>query len=453
MLLTLAAMFALSATAQDTTAVIQPRPVLEKPAAWTLQQCIDYAKQQNITIKKNRVNVRSAQLDLQDAKNARLPEVSFSTSQNISNRPFQKNTAVVNGSQVITSSSKTSYSGNYGINGSMTLYNGGRTKNNIKLQEINTQIAQLAVDASELNIEEQITQLFVQILYSQETIKQDEEQITLAQKQVDRAKALFKAGLLNKADVSQLESQLATDKYQLVADQTALDETKLQIKQLLELDGDENFEVAITSVDDDVLAPLPAKADVYAAALNWRPEIKSQLLYIDRSDIDEQLARADSKPTINLSAGISTNNMTGNGNIFTQLKDQWSNGIGVSLTLPIYDHGKTRNAIEKARLEKENYQLNLIDTQKSLWKTIEGYWHNANSAQQRYIAAREKVKYARTSYELTSEQFRLGLKNIMELMTDMTNLTVSTQQMLQAKYMEVLNAALLKYYQGETINL
>ena len=98
MLLTLAAMLAFWATAQDTSA-IQPRPALDKPTAWTLQQCIDYAKQQNITIKKNRVNVRSAQLDLQDAKNARLPEVSFSTSQNLTNRPFQKNTSVVNGSQ------------------------------------------------------------------------------------------------------------------------------------------------------------------------------------------------------------------------------------------------------------------------------------------------------------------------------------------------------------------
>ena len=335
----------------------------------------------------------------------------------------------------------------------MTLYNGGQLGNNIKLQEINSQIAELNADATALTIEEDVTRAYVQILYAQEAVKQDSVQIDLSQAQWDRAKALFKAGLLNKADVAQLESQTANDRYQLVADLSSLDGYKLTLKQLLELDGDQAMNIADPNLTDNVLAPLPSKADVFAMALNLRPEIRAQQLAMDRSDIDVKIAKAGMKPTVNLSAGINTNNVTGNGNMFTQLKNQWSNSVGVSVNVPIWDHHKTKNAVAKARLEKENSRLSLIDTQKTLWKTIENYWQTAYSNQQRYVAAQEKVKAAQTSYELTSEQFRLGLKNIIELMTDKTTYSASVQQMLQAKYMAVLNAALLRYYAGEGIKL
>ena len=132
--------------------------------------------------------------------------------------------------------------------------------------------------------------------------------------------------------------------------------------------------------------------------------------------------------------------------MFTQLKDQWTNSQGVSLRLPIWDHGKTKNAVATARLEKETAYLDLLDTQKALWKTIEDYWLQASTAQQRYVAAQTKVQAAQTGYDLTSEQFRLGMKNILEVLTDKTTLSTSTQQMLQAKYMAMLNRSLLDLY-------
>ena len=443
------------ADAQDTTAVtntVTVTPVvLEKPFTWTLQDCIDWAKQQNITVQRNKVNVRTQALNLEDAKNNRLPTVNFSSNQQVGYRPFQESHSSVIGSEVISSSNKTSYSGSYGVNASMSLYDGGQIKNNIKLAEINSQIAELNVLASELTIEEQITQLYVQILYSQDALTHDDELIALGQAQLDRAKALKKAGLLNKADVSQLESQLAQDKYQKVADETTLDNYRLQLKQLMELDGDDNLVLADPGLENDVLAELPAKQTVYEHAVENRPEIKAQKLAMDRTYIDEKLAAANSKPNISASAGINTSNSTGNGNMFTQLKNQWNNGIGVTLSIPIYDHGKTKNAVAKARLERESTYLDMLDTQKNLWKTIESYWLQARSNQQRYIAAKENVDYCRESYNLTSEQFRLGMKNIVELTQDKTNLSSATQQMLQAKYMALLNIAMLKYYNGENI--
>lgn len=398
------------------------------------------------------MNVRSSQVALQDAKANRLPTVNFSTSQYVSNRPFQESYSGVIGTEVVSFSNKNSYSGNYSVDASMNLYNGGQTKNNIRLAEINSQIAELQVLASELNIEEQITQLYVQILYSQDAVEHDDELIALAQSQLEQARARKQAGLLNKADVSQFESQLAQNKYQKVADETTLDSYRLQLKQLMELDGDENLQLADPQLTGNVLADLPDKQTVFQNAVASRPELKAHQLAMDRTYIDEEIAKAGKKPVINASAGISTTNSTGNGNMFTQLKNQWNNGIGVSMIIPIWDHGKTKNAVARARLERESAYLDMVETQKNLWKTIENYWLQARNNQQRYVAAKEKADYCRESYDLTSEQFRLGLKNIVELTQDETNLSTAIQQMLQAKYEALLNIALLKYYNGEGIN-
>ena len=444
-------LMAVNASAQEIQSAVAPT-VAEESFTWTLQDCINWAKQQNITIQRNKVNVRSSHIDLQDAKSNRLPTVDFSTSQYVSNRPFQESYSGVIGSEVVSFSNKNSYSGNYGVNASMNLYNGGQTKNNIRRAEINTQIAELQVQASELNIEEQITQLYVQILYSQDAVKHDDELIALAESQLNQARARKQAGLLNKADVSQFESQLAQDKYQKVADETTLDGFRLQLKQLMELDGDENLLLADPELTGNVLADLPDKQEVFQNAVATRPEFKAHQLEMDRTYIDEEIAKAGSRPTITASAGISTTNSTGNGNMFTQLKNQWSNGIGVSMIIPIWDHGKTKNAVARARLQRENTYLDMVETQKNLWKTIENYWLQAHNSQQRYIAAKEKVDYCRQSYDLTSEQFRLGLKNIVELTQDKTNLSTAIQQMLRAKYEALLNMALLKYYNGENIN-
>ena len=219
----------------------------------------------------------------------------------------------------------------------------------------------------------------------------------------------------------------------------------------MELDGDESLVLADPTLENDVLAELPSKQAVYQHAVENRPEIKAQQLAMDRTYIDEKLAEAGNKPNLSASAGINTSNMSGNGNMFNQLKNQWNNGIGVTLSIPIWDHGKTKNAVAKARLERESTYLDMIDTQKSLWKTIENYWLQARNSQQRYIAAKENVDYCRESYNLTSEQFRLGMKNIVELTQDKTNLSSATQPMLQAKYTALLNIAMLKYYNGESI--
>lgn len=425
------------------------------PVQWDLQACIDYALQQNITLRKNRLSAESAGVDVKTAKAALFPSLSASVSQRVVNRPNSETNTIIDGDNITSSQSKTSYNGSYGIDANWTLYNGGKRLNTLKQQRLNNRIAELNISQSENSIEESIAQTYVQILYAAETVKVNESTLEVSQAECERARALFDAGSIAKSDLAQLEAQVSTDKYQLVTAQATLQDYKLQLKQLLELDGEEEMNLYLPSLDNEnVLAPLPAKLDVYRAALSLRPEIEAGKLDVQAADLDIKIARAGYMPTLSLTAGIGTNHA--NGNDFTfgeQVKSNWNNSLGFSISVPIFNNRQTKSAVQKAKLQKQTSELNLLDEQKTLYKTIESLWLDANSAQQRYAAAVEKLKSTQTSYDLIQEQFNLGIKNTVELLTEKSNLLNARQETLQAKYMAILNTQLLKFYQGEKIEL
>ena len=425
----------------------------ELPTQWTLRDCIDYALEHNITIRRNRVSVESAKEDVMSAKADFLPSLNGSISQRVVNRPNSSNGTIISGDNITTSQSKTSYNGSYGIDANWTVYNGSKRTNTVKQQQLNNRIAELSVDESENSIEESITQLYVQILYSAEAVEVNRSMLETSRKEYERAEALFDAGSIASSDLAQLEAQVSSSNYQLVSSETTLQNYKLQLKQLLELDGDFEMNLHMPQVDDSgVLIPLPAKDDVYQKALGLRPEIESGKLSIESSELDIKMARAGYIPTLSLSAGIGTTNANGSDFSFSeQIKQNWNNSLGLTLSIPIFDKRQTKTAINKAKLQKQTSELNLLDTQKTLYKTIENLWLTANSAQQQYVAASQKLKSSEASYALVSEQFNVGMKNTVELLTEKNNLLSAQQETLQAKYTAILNAGLLRFYQGEDI--
>lgn len=427
----------------------------DMPQQWTLRDCIDYALEHNITIRRNRISVESTQEDVKTAKADFLPSLSGNISQRIVNRPNSASGTIISGDNITTSESKTSYNGSYGIDANWTVYNGSKRVNTVKQQQLNSRMAELSVDESENSIEESITQLFVQILYSDEAVKVNESTLEVSRQQYERGRQLFDAGSIASSDLAQLEAQVSSDNYQLVTAQTTLQNYKLQLKQLLELDGDFEMALDMPRMDDSsVLIPLPSKDDVYQTALNLRPEIESGKLNIESSDLSIKLARAGYIPSLSLSAGIGTTNANGSDFSFSeQVKQNWNNSIGLTLSIPIFDKRQTKSAVNKAKLQRQTSQLDLLDNQKTLYKTIESLWLSANSAQQQYVAAIQKLKSTQASYALVNEQFSLGMKNTVELLTEKNNLLSAQQETLQAKYTAILNAGLLRFYQGEDIYL
>ena len=425
----------------------------DTPKQWTLRDCIDYALEHNITIQRNRISAESAQEDVKTAKADFLPSLSGNISQRVVNRPNSARGTIISGDNITTSESKTSYNGSIAAN--WTVYNGSKRVNTVKQQKLNNRIAELNVDESENSIEESITQLYVQILYSAEAVKVNESTLEVSRKEFERGQELFNVGSIASSDLAQLEAQVSSDNYQLVTSQATLQDYKLQLKQLLEMDGDIEMDLYLPQLSDsNVLIPLPEKDDVYNTALSLRPEIEAGKLNVESSDLSIKMARAGYLPTLNLSAGIGSTNANGSDFSFSeQVKQNWNNSLGLTLSIPIFDKRQTKSSINKAKLQKQTSQLDLLDNKKTLYKTIENLWLAANSAQQQYVAASQKLKSTETSYSLVSEQFNVGMKNTVELLTEKNNLLSAQQETLQAKYTAILNAGLLRFYQGEEINL
>lgn len=422
---------------------------------WTLQECLDYALEHNIQLQKNRLTEAQDREDIQMRRAALLPSLSFSTNQNASWRPWSQSYVNLSGGTMTSTSSEVNYNGSYGLNAQWTVWNGGRNQKNLEKSKLTAEMAEYATAESANTIQEQITQLYVQILYQAEAVRVAEQVLEASKMQRDRAQEMVDVGSLARVDLKQLEAQVSQDEYTVVNNRTQLDNYRLQLKQLLELVGTDDFDVATPNTGDaNVLSAIPPKEVVYASAYAFRPEIQSGKLSIEQSELDIDIARRGFYPSVSMSAGIGTSNNSG---ISTALTEQWrrnlNNSIGLTVSVPIFDNRQNRTNVRKAKLSKDAADLSLQDTEQQLYRQIETYWLNARNAQQQYVAAKANVESMQETYGLVSEQFRLGLKNIVELTTGKNNLLQAQQQLLQSKYTALYNLAMLRFYQGEPIRL
>lgn len=422
---------------------------------WTLKECLAYALENNIQLKQKVITTQSSREDVLQSKSALFPSLSFTTSQSMNYRPFSKQTITLDGGTMSTSSNAVSYTGNYGINAQWTVWNGNKNHLDIKQRQLDEQQNEYAEQVQANTIQEQITKLYVQILYEADAVKVNEAILKASEMQVERAKAMVEVGSLANVDKVQLEAQAAQDALSLVTAQTQLANYKLQLKQLLEIHDSEPFDVAVPEIaDSKVLSPIPQKELIYADAIEKRPEIKSQQVAIENSDLMVKSARSGYMPTVSMNGGIGTNHFSSEkSDYLQQMKYSLSYQLGVSVAMPLFDNHRTRTNIRKAKYSQETARLQLQDTEKKLYSTIENYYLDATTSQQRYVYAKKNEESMSESYSLVSEQFRLGLKNIVELTTGKNNLLKAEQQLLETKYTALYNMAMLRYYQGEAIEL
>jgi outer membrane protein len=418
---------------------------------WTLDDCIDYARQHNISLQKARLQQQSASEDVKAQRGALLPTLSGSTNHSMGYRPWQDSgVATVTNGQVNSKVDKTYYNGSYGLNAQWTVWNGNRNRNNIRLSQLSEQQAELNVEQQYNSIEERITQLYVQCLYLAEAIKVSEATLATSQRNEQRGEEMVEVGLLAKADLAQLTAQRANDEYNIVEAKSQLSNTKLQLRQLLELQADDDFELVVpATTDEQAFAAIPSVQSVYEQALVSRPEIENSLLNIESSKISLAVAKAGWLPTLSLTGGLSTStNSLSNNGWGNQMKTNVNMQGGLQLSIPIFDGHQTKTSVAKARIQQQQAQLDLQDQQKQLYQTIEGYWLDATTNQEKLRAATASLKSQMASFELLQEQFDLGLKNIVELLTGKNALLQAQQTRLQSKYLTLLNQQMLRLYSG-----
>ena len=411
---------------------------------WTLDECINYAMENNLTLKASKLKQQSAQEDVLQSKAALLPTLSASTNQGVGYSPFTNSGA-----------DKAYYNGSYGVNAQWTVWNGGQNTNTVKQNKLTEEQAELSTNTTANSLQEQITQLYVQILYMSEAIDVNRQSLETSKKNEERGQQMVEVGKMSKADLAQLTAQRASSEYSIVESETQLAKYKLQLKQVLDLDAGTAFDVAIPATSDQqALADIPTLISVYEAALTHRPEIKNALLGIESSDLQMKIAKAGSLPTVTLNGGVSTSTNSMSSLAWgTQMKNNVDLSASVGVSVPIFDSRRTKTNVNKARISQEQAHVNYENEQHELYCTIESLWLDAINNQQKFRSASASVESEQESYNLLSEQFNLGLKNIVELMTGKDKLLSAQQNKLQSKYTTILSQQLLKFYQNGTIKL
>ena len=411
---------------------------------WTLKECIDYAIENNVTLKQVKLKAKSAQEDVKQSRAALLPTVTASTNQGVGYSPFDESGA-----------DKTYYSGSYNVNAQWTVWNGGQNTNALKINKLTAEQSELSVDETSNDIQETVTKLFVQILYMTEAIEVNRQSLETSKKNEERGRTMVEVGKMSKADLAQLTAQRVASEYAIVESETQLSKYKQQLKNELELLDQREFDIASpTTSAQQALVDIPAMLSVYQAALMQRPEVKNAQLGVESSKLQLKSARAGHLPTVTMSgsASTSTNSMSD-----VTWGQQMKRGLGLSgsviVSVPIIDGRKAKTSIRKAKIAEEQAVLSFQNEEDNLYYTIEGLWLDAVNNQQKFISASASVDSEQASYDLLQEQFNLGLKNIVELLSGKDKLLTALQNKLQSKYMTILNIQLLKFYEGKQINI
>ena len=419
---------------------------------WSLRECCDYAVDHNISIKQQQNQCRQQEIELSTAKNSRLPDLSASAGQNFS---FGRGLTAEN-TYSNTNTSSTSFS----LGTTVPVFTGFKIPNQIKLNQLNLEAATADLEKAKNDIRLQVAEAYVQILYDMEIAEVAHRQIQIDSAQVARLQAFVNNGKAAEAELSQQKATLASSR--LTATQ-ADNNTRLAIlslTQLLELPTPDGFSIVRPSAEEiSQLSALNSQLitpdAIYAEALGVKPEILSQQLKLKGMEHSIKIAKADNYPTLSLNGGLGTNYYTTSGfksDAFgEQLKNNFSQYIGVNLNVPIFNRFQTRNNIRNARINQENQQLALDNTKKTLYKEIQQVYYNALNAQTKEKSSEEAVQSSKDAFELMQAKYENGKATITEFNESKNNYLKSESDLVQARYENLYQHALIEFYRGRDL--
>ncbi len=411
---------------------------------WSLNDCIDYALANNITIKKSQLDNTTAEINYEQQKYNKLPSVSGSASGSVSN-----------GSRIdpITSDfvSRQIYSNNFGINGQMTLFQGNTLNLRIEKNEILVKQSELYLEDAKNNITLSVLESYLQALYYHEGIKIAENALKSSEEELKQAQIKFENGAIAQIDLVSLETQHSNNQYTLVSNKNLYDQQVLSLKQLLEIEPATSFQIENVTLEEFATL-IPDKNEVFAKAITVLPDLKIYDLNNQSLEKDLSIAKAATLPTLSLSAGMNsgyTNTLSYD--YIKQLRTNFSQQTGLTLSIPIFSKYQNRSNIQLAKVQLQQNELDKIAASKNLYAKIETIYQNAisNAAQQN--ASKVSRDNAKLSYDLASKKFEFGGLTTTELAVTRNTYLNAEQTYLQSKYLAVLYQKLLKFYQGESI--
>lgn len=416
---------------------------------WSLRKCVDYAIEHNISIKQRENVKRQQQLQLSNAKNSRLPNLDGSVSQNFS---FGRGLTSDN-----TYTNKSTSSTSFSLGTSVPLFTGLRIPNTIKLNQLNLEASTADLEKAKNDISVQVAQAYVQILYSMEIADVARRQVSIDSMQVVRLQAMIDNGKASEAELAQQKATLAQGRLTATQAQNQYEQAVLTLTQLLELPSADKFTVERPRVGDiDSNNEKYSVEAIYAEALGVKPEVRAEELRLKGSEYNINIARSGWYPQLSLSAGLGTNYYKTSGfkgeSFSDQMKNNFSQYIGLNLSVPIFNRFQTRNSVRSAKIERETQQLQLDNVKKSLYKEIQQACQAANAASAKYASSIEAGKSSNAAFRLMQAKYENGKANITEFNEAKNNLMKAESDLAQAKYEYVFQTTLVDFYRGKAID-
>ena len=415
-----------------------------------MEECISYALEHSISIKQRDLNRQQQEIEVSTAKNSRLPDLNASAGENFS---FGRGLTAEN-TYTNTNTNSTSFS----LGTSVPLFTGFRIPRTLELNRLNLEAATADLEKARNDIRMQVAQAYVQILYSMELCDVARRQIEIDSLQVFRLKEMLNNGKASGTQVAQQEATMAQSK--LTATQADNDYRLniLALTQLLELPSPEGFSIVRISPDalplKEIAAGMTPDA-IYQEAVGIKPEILAETLRLQGTEKNIDIAKSALYPSLSLSGGVGSNYYKTSGfpaeSFGKQLSNNFSQYIGLNLTVPIFNRFATRNSVRTAQLNRENQQMQLENTKKALYKEIQQAYYNAVNSKAKYASSEEALRSNREAFTLMSAKYEYGKANITEFNEAKNNLMKAESDLVRAKYEYLYNHALLSFYRGKEL--
>ena len=419
-------------------------PATDHP--WTLKECTDWALEHNLTVATQNMNVEGRAIDKNTADMAWLPSVNGSASENWSfGRGIGGNNTYESGNSASTS---------FNLGASMNLFDGLATPRRMQLAELNLEAATADLEKARDDIRVQVAQAYVQILYNYEIADVAREQLAIDSLQVARLEGMFGNGKASAAEVSQQKASLAQSQLTLVQAQNNVRASLLALAQLLELPDWNGFSVVRPAVELEEV-PLSCPDVIYIDALAIRPEIRAEKLRLDGAAKQLQIAKAAWSPSLSLSAGMGTNYYSsfGTTGFWDQLSNNFSQYVGLSLSIPIFNKFSTRNQVRSAKLQQQTQAIQLRRTEQNLYKEIQQAWNSAVASRAKWEASQTAAAAAKDAFELMQAKYENGKATLTEFNESRNRLVKAQSDSVQATYEYLYQTRLVEFYRGGELTL
>lgn len=420
--------------------------------AWTLEECIAYAIENNISVQQMNIRVDNQRINLNTAQNSRLPNLSAGLSGGASFGRGETRDG--------TYSDNTSLSSSVNASMGVPVFQGGRINNQIAGYKIDLSATLQDMERAKEDVSLNVTNYFLSAVLAKELVAAAERQLVASSLQFDKNKALFEAGRSPEADMIESRAVVAQDENTLTERKNNLIRAILDLAHALNLEDKENFDVTLPDHTRIAIenATLPGSIDeIYEYSLRTRPNLIAENLRLQRSEKDLRIAKASYYPTINFSAGVNTGYYYSyatnavNKSLGDQLSANRRGSLSLSVNIPIFNRFATRNNVRTASNAIRTQELAIKDAEINLRKEIERCYYAAEASWLKYHTASELLEASEAVLKNETVKADLNVSTSYDYAVAKNRVESSESQKLQAKYEFIFNRMILDFYSGKPL--